>query len=146
MNMDWSVLTGLIAVQGRDAQDQGQYSIFVIDPGDATQELVVEDSYEGYGPRWSPSGEMISFERTTPDYESRRLLVLDLDNGEVRPIISKVGWESVWSPDSKYMLVQSEIEGNGLYIVSVSDGQYWKIPNTDSVASGGSMAWSFPRE
>ncbi len=140
-NLDWSETTGLIAIQGGSEERPGTYPVFVIDPYSDSKKLVLEDSYHGYSPQWSPDGKQISFERVVEDVEN--LYVLDLDSGEVRLVMPNVTGGGIWSPDSRLMLVRSEVDGDGLYIVSVSDGSYWKIPNVEGSTS---LAWLFPSE
>jgi hypothetical protein len=65
----------------------------------------------------------------------------------MRPLLPQAGRLAVWSPDSRWVLVKSEVKGKGLYIVSAADGQYWKIPNVGGDAKGAgfdSYAWLFP--
>lgn len=137
--LNWSAVTGLVVAQGRDREQPEIYPIFVIDPHDKSMELVVEDSYEGYGPQWSPNGAMISFE-LIDDYMTRDLYVLDLASGNTWLIMHNVIGGGVWSSDSRLVLVHSKAEGDGLYIVSVSDRQYWKVPDTEGASS---QAWLF---
>jgi Tol biopolymer transport system component len=42
------------------------------------------------------------------------LHILDWDTGDERLVMSNVGWFGVWSPDSRLILVESQVQGNGL--------------------------------
>jgi hypothetical protein len=149
LSLDWSVAADLIVALDI-GWNGGVYRIYVIDPESGHKEVVVEDTYEkykavGYDPQWSPNGKMISFARMNRDV--RELYVLRLDTRDIQIVASQVGPTSVWSPDSRFILTQSNIEGNGVYIISVSDGQYWKIPNLDGDTEGvafTSYSWLFP--
>lgn len=127
-SLDWSASTQLIVAQGVN-HEQPVHPVLIIHPYDGSNEIAVNSGCLGCAAKWSPDGEMILFKKHVQDMAA--LYVIDLDSGDARSIMSKIAVtsEGVWSPDSRYVLVQSEVEGNGLYIVSVKSGQYWKIPN-----------------
>jgi Tol biopolymer transport system component len=143
-SLDWSASRGLILTQ---AGGEGYvHPILIIDPCTGEKRVLVQDIGDfGGPPRWSPDGSMILIER----YEQHvlKLYILDPDTAQMRLLLPQVGLLAVWSPDSRWVLVKSEVKGKGLYIVSVSDGQYWKIPNTDGEVEGAgfnSYDWLFP--
>jgi Tol biopolymer transport system component len=142
LSLDWSVSTGSIVAQSRDLETP-DLLVSVIDPRDSSHRVVIEDRHVSY-PQWSPNGKMISFVRSAGD--THGLYILDLDSGDMRMIMSQVHPPIVWSPDGHLVLVRSEVKGNGLYIVSVSGGQYWKIPalEDDEQMCFGSYTWLFP--
>lgn len=142
-SLDWSPLTGLVVAQTIVG------TVLIIDPENGSVEVVIHDgrNLRGYRPQWSPSGKMISFARTVEGVKN--LYVLEVDSRDERLVMPHIGSEGVWSPDNRLILVQSRVEGAGLYVVSVSDGQYWKIPNTDSEdekAWWPSQTWLFSRQ
>ena len=104
--------------------------ILIVDPDSRTTSVVVENSYnaDASGPKWSPDGKMMSFERTVDD--TSNLYVLDWDTKDGRLVMPQVHSSGIWSPDSTLILVESQVQGVGLYVVSVQNGQHWKIPNT----------------
>jgi Tol biopolymer transport system component len=112
-SLDWSAATGLIAAHGVKRGEPAEF-ILVIDPAKGTSKVVVEDSYNasGSGPKWSPDGRMIAFERNVDGVDN--LHILDWDTGDERLVMSNVGWFGVWSPDSRLILVESQVQGNGL--------------------------------
>ncbi len=139
----WSGSTGRIAALALRLYTEN-YDICVIDPYKGITEGVVKDVFV-YTPRWSPDGKMILFARGGQFI--RDLYVLDLASRRERLIMQQVGYLGIWSADNRFVLTQSDLEGNELYIVSVSDGQYWKIPNADGEIEGtwfSSYDWLFP--
>jgi Tol biopolymer transport system component len=142
LSLDWSASTGVIVAQSRDLE-KPDFPVSVIDPRDGSHKVIIEDRHVSY-PQWSPDGKMISFVRSAEDTHS--LYILDLDSGDMRAVMSQVHPPVVWSPDGQLILVRSEVKGNGLYVVSVSDGQYWKIPDPedDQETCFSSYAWLFP--
>jgi len=141
--LDWSASTGrIVALAFR--WHAAKWDIYVIGPYKGNKEEGVKDAFV-FTPRWSPDGKMISFARGGEFIKD--LYVLDPASRHERLIMQQVGYTGIWSPDSRFILTQSDVEGSGLYIVSVSDGQYWKIPNTDGDIEGASFNsydWLFP--
>jgi Tol biopolymer transport system component len=142
-SLDWSPFTETVVAQTIVG------TVIVIDLNNGSEETVVYKGHNnrGYKPQWSSDGRMISFARTAEDVEN--LYVLDVDSGDVRMVMQQVGSAGVWSPDSQLILVQSGTAGPGLYLVSVSDGQHWRIPNTESSSKGAwwpSQAWLFSEQ
>lgn len=142
-SIDWSKSRNVIVAE---AEEGSAHPILIIDPVTGEKQIIIRDigTYWVGSPQWSPDGSMILVERY--DQADLNLYILDPDTGQMRLLFPQVGIRAIWSPDSKWVLVQSEIEGKGLYIVSVVDGQYWKIPNVDVEAGGGfnSYDWWFP--
>jgi Tol biopolymer transport system component len=145
LELDWSQSTGLVGALASRWHD-GIYDLYVIDPHSGHTEVVVEDVSE-YTPQWSPDGKMISFAHKNG--EGRDLYVVDFNSREARLLMSQVGYSGVWSPDSRFILTQSNVEGNGLYIVSVEDGLYWRVPNIGNDSqeqSSYSFDWLYPMQ
>ncbi len=144
-SLDWSASRGLIVAQ---AEDGYAHPILIIDPCTGEKRVLLDDIGKSVGyPKWSPDGSMILVGRLEQDV--RNLYILNPDTGRMRFLLPRASSLAVWSPDSRWVLVESEVKGEGLYIVSAADGQYWKIPNTDGEVEGAgfnSYDWLFPEQ
>jgi Tol biopolymer transport system component len=139
--LDWSATTGLILVKAKDLE-KPEAPVLAINPRDGSRQVTIERD-AGY-PQWSPDGERISFASVTDSQWD--LYILDPDSGQKQLVMPQVDSSGVWSPDSRLILVQSSAEGNGLYVVSVSEGQTWKVPNLegDQTRCSSGYTWLFP--
>jgi Tol biopolymer transport system component len=143
LDLDWSESSGLIVALGQ-TRNEPIYNIYIIDPLNKQAEIVVENVSE-HRPQWSPDGKTISFARK--ERGTSALYVLDFASRERKLILPQVDRVATWSPDGRFLLARSYVDGYGLYIVSVLDGQYWKIPSTDGDIEGAlfnSYDWLFP--
>jgi hypothetical protein len=140
--LDWSGSSGLIIALGQ-ARTGPVYSLYLIDPLNGLVEVLAEDIFK-YSPQWSPDGRAISFARKERDLGA--LYVLNLASRNTKLVMPQAQNGALWSPDGRFLLTLSYVDGYGLYIVSVSDGKYWKIPNISSNVEGTvphSYDWSF---
>lgn len=92
----------------------GDSEIYVINrDGSNLVQLTDNSGYDGR-PRWSPDGALISFEtdREGGDWD---IFIMNADGSHARPVTANDGtndWMQSWSPDGKWLVYVSDMDGN----------------------------------
>jgi dipeptidyl aminopeptidase/acylaminoacyl peptidase len=102
--------------------------------------LLVADTFDATGPRWSPTGDRVAFLRAGTD-----LAVLDLEKGTTETVARKVWGTFAWSPDGARLAYVAEPGadasedhgyGTAVYVLDVD------AKKATRVASGTGPSWS----
>ena len=139
VHFDWSPDGTMLALT--TSQRGTDYDLFVVNADGTGLHPVVESPLGEYGPRWSPDGTQIAFERWplrdsdpgTPD-----IYILDLVSGRTAPVVTSSGWDTgvVWSPDGSRIAFSSEREGDEeIRIVSADGSGERKLTELPGVAA-----------
>jgi TolB protein len=93
------------------------------------------------GPEVSPDGKSIVYKIWTV-YSDRNIIMLMDRNGDNKNNIPRAeGWDPTWSPDGKYILFASDMDGSTqLYTIRADGKQLHKISNLPSIR--GRSDWS----
>lgn len=93
------------------------------------------------GPEVSPDGKSIVYKLWTV-YSDRDIIMLMDRNGENKNNIPRAeGWDPTWSPDGKYVLFASDMDGSiQLYTIRTDGKQLQKISNLPAIR--GRSDWS----
>jgi Tol biopolymer transport system component len=96
-----------------------EHQIYIVKYPGGTPQLVTFDIdsissfYGQHFPEWSPDGKQIAFECQS------RVVILDLETREYRPLIQQIRIPMAWSPDGKYILGRNDF----LYCFETATGQ-----------------------
>jgi len=92
-------------------------------------------------PEISPNGEMIAFTRWTVKSNKYQIWLMDR-NGENPNNIPKItGWDPTWSPNGKFILFASDMNGGPqLYTVKTNGGELRQVSNLPAIR--GRSDWS----
>lgn len=93
-------------------------------------------------PEVSPSGEFIVFMRWTIHSNRNLIYLMDRDGGNQGNIPRAEGWDPTWSPDGKYILFASNLDGGAtqLYTIRTDGKELHKITNLPAIR--GRSDWS----
>ena len=92
-------------------------------------------------PEISPDGKSILFKFTKGASEINRIWVMDRGGKNISNIPRVTGWDPTWSPDGKYILFASDMDGSiQLYTVRVDGGELEKISSLPGIR--GRSDWS----
>lgn len=91
------------------------------------------------GPEISPNGEWIAFKLSTAS--SNQIWLMNRDGTNPRPIANAFGWDPTWSPDGKFILFASDMQGAiQLYRIKLDGSELQKV--SDLPAVRGRSDWS----
>jgi len=93
------------------------------------------------GPEISPDGKFIVFKYTPANSETNAVWVMDRNGQNPHLVPKAMGWDPTWSPDGKYILFASDMNGtNQLYTIRTDGEQLKKISNLPAIR--GRSDWS----
>lgn len=93
------------------------------------------------GPEISPDGESIVFKLWTVYSDRNVIMTIDRNGGDLGNIPHAEGWDPTWSPDGKYVLFASDMDGSiQLYTIRADGKQLKKISNLPAIR--GRSDWS----
>jgi TolB protein len=93
------------------------------------------------GPEISPDGKLIVFKLTKASSNRNLLMLMDRNGQNVENIPGVEGWDPTWSPDGKYILFASDMDGTiQLYTVRINGRELKKISNLPAIR--GRSDWS----
>ncbi|NOH03901.1 MAG: hypothetical protein HND47_19010 [Chloroflexi bacterium] len=91
------------------------------------------------GPEISPDGALIAFKLSTVD--SDQIWLMNRDGSNPHPIPNAAGWDPTWSPDGKFILFASDMQGAiQLYRINPDRSELQKVSNLPAVR--GRSDWS----
>lgn len=97
-----------------DSNTSGLPTLWWLDVTTAEAQPVFQDSnLPGGNPRWSPSGEWLSY--ATPE----GIRLYNLENGETRIIENVLGAAAMWSPNSKVILLRDVVIRNDQFVTEL---------------------------
>ena len=112
----------------------GDSEIYVINrDGSNLAQLTDNSGYDGR-PRWSPDGALISFEtdREGGDWD---IFVMNADGSHFRPVTANDGtndWMQSWSPDGKWLVYVSDMDGNNeLNVIDINGRNQQQLTSND---------------
>ncbi len=92
-------------------------------------------------PEISPDGQSVVFKNTTVNSNRNLILLMDRDGGNANNISGITGWDPTWSPDGKYILFASDMDGTvQLYTIRKNGNELHKISNLPAIR--GRSDWS----
>ena len=93
-------------------------------------------------PEISPNGKSIIFKRSTVNNNKNAIWIMDRDGKNVENIArTAIGWDPTWSPDGKYILFASDMDGAvQLYTIRTNGKELHKISNLPAIR--GRSDWS----
>jgi TolB protein len=92
-------------------------------------------------PEISPNGQLIVFKNTTPNSGRNLIMLMDRNGGNVNNIPGITGWDPTWSPDGKYILFASDMDGTvQLYTINKNGAELHKISSLPAIR--GRSDWS----
>ncbi len=93
------------------------------------------------GPEISPDGKSIVFKLWTVYSDRNIIMLMDRNGGNQNNIPHAEGWDPTWSPDGKYVLFASDMDGGvQLYTIRADGKELHKISNLPSIR--GRSDWS----
>ncbi|MEN9562529.1 MAG: hypothetical protein RIR73_773 [Chloroflexota bacterium] len=97
-----------------DGNASGLPTLWWLDVTTAEAQPIFQDSnLPGGNPRWSPSGEWLSY--ATPE----GIRLYNLENGETRIIENVLGAAAMWSPNSKVILLRDVVIRNDQFVTEL---------------------------
>lgn len=122
-------------------RDANVYEIyeFQLATGVATQ---LTDQFGVLGaPEISPNGKSIVFKHSTGTTNKNQIWLMDRNGENVGNIPKASGWDPTWSPDGKYVLFASDMDGPvQLYTIRTNGKELHKISNLPAIR--GRSDWS----
>jgi TolB protein len=92
-------------------------------------------------PEISPDGTTIVFKRAKPNSDQNQIYLMGRNGTDPNNIPKILGWDPTWSPDGKYILFASDINGTiQLYTVRTNGRELHQISNLPSIR--GRSDWS----
>jgi len=93
------------------------------------------------GPEISPDGGSIVFKNTTVNSNRNLILLMDRNGDNASNIPGITGWDPTWSPDGKYILFASDMDGTvQLYTIRKNGNELRKVSNLPAIR--GRSDWS----
>ncbi len=93
------------------------------------------------GPEISPDGNSIVFKNTTVNSGRNLIMLMDRNGKNVNNIPNATGWDPTWSPDGKYILFASDMEGTvQLYTIRVNGKELKKISSLPAIRGRSDMS------
>jgi tol-pal system beta propeller repeat protein TolB len=94
------------------------------------------------GPEVSPNGESLIFKHSTVNNNRNMIWIMDRDGQNAENIArTATGWDPTWSPDGKYILFASDMDGAvQLYTIRVNGKELRRISNLPAIR--GRSDWS----
>jgi TolB protein len=92
-------------------------------------------------PEISPDGLSIVFKNTLPNSGRNLIMLMERSGGNPNYISGITGWDPTWSPDGKYILFASDMDGTvQLYTINENGNELHKISNLPAIR--GRSDWS----
>lgn len=110
---------GRVAYSGSRSEEDGWNALLVMDLATGAHSRIVGGGTQQ--PRWSPTGEWIAFGGS-----SGRPYLVRPDGSDFRELAAVDAWNTEWSPDGRYLLVQ----GNGWAVVDAATGEVVPLPRS----------------
>lgn len=132
-----------------DGSDPGDLFVADVEQGTIT-ELLVDDAFDDRQPNWSPTGDVIVFQRRKVDHDDWDLWIIDPNSG---PDGSPAGaqrrtdlgdaTDASWSPDGRAVVFSApgEDEVAHLWVLDVRSGSVQQVTSVDDRADG-AASWS----
>ena len=93
------------------------------------------------GPEISPDGNSIVFKNTTANSGRNLIMLMDRNGKNVNNIPNATGWDPTWSPDGKYILFASDMDGTvQLYTIRVNGKELKKISSLPAIRGRSDMS------
>jgi Tol biopolymer transport system component len=93
------------------------------------------------GPEISPDGGSIVFKNTTVNSNRNLIMLMDRNGDNANNIPGITGWDPTWSPDGKYILFASDMDGTvQLYTIRKNGNELRKISSLPAIR--GRSDWS----
>jgi Tol biopolymer transport system component len=110
-----------------------------LDTGKVTQ---LTDQYGILGaPEISPNGKSIAFKHSNGFTDKNQVWLMERDGKNVANIPKASGWDPTWSPDGKYILFASDMDGSvQLYTIRFNGKELHKISSLPAIR--GRSDWS----
>ena len=122
-------------------QEADLYEIFEMDL--ATGNVLQLTDHLGIvnAPEISPDGKAIVFKLTKANSERNLIMLMDRNGQNAENIPGVEGWDPTWSPDGKYLLFASDMDGTiQLYTIRAHGKELKKISNLPAIR--GRSDWS----
>ncbi len=92
-------------------------------------------------PEISPDGRSIAFKHSNGFSDKNQIWLMDRDGGNVGNIPRATGWDPTWSPDGKYILFASDMDGAvQLFTIRINGKELHKISSLPAIR--GRSDWS----
>jgi len=92
-------------------------------------------------PEISPDGEYIIFKRSTGTSDKNAIWIMDRNGENAGNIPRALGWDPTWSPDGKYILFASDMDGAiQLYSIRVNGKELHRVSSLPAIR--GRSDWS----
>jgi len=117
------------------------YEIYEMDIASGSVEQLTNKLGIVNGPEISPDGNSIVFKLTTANSNRNVIMLMDRNGENEGNIPNAEGWDPTWSPDGKYVLFASDMDGPiQLYTIRINGKELTKISNLPAIR--GRSDWS----
>jgi TolB protein len=118
---DWSPDGKQIAFS---SDREGNWDIFLMDANGENQRQLTSDPDWELFPAWSPDGNQIAYNGLQPNTRNTDIYLLQADGSQVRQLTSAARYDEnpAWSPDGKFILFQTNRDGNFEIYIMNADG------------------------
>lgn len=122
-------------------REENIYEIYEMQISDGKVTQLTNKLGVANAPEVSPDGGSITFMRWTVSSDQNQIWVMKRSGGDPNNIPKIIGWDPTWSPDSKYILFASNMDGtNQLYTININGKNLKRITNLPALR--GRSDWS----
>jgi TolB protein len=122
-------------------REENVYEIYEMDPASGDTAQLTNRLGVVNAPEISPDGKFIVFTRWTVNSNRYTIMIMDRNGTNANNIPGITGWDPTWSPDGKYILFASDMDGTvQLYSVRDNGKELHKISSLSAIR--GRSDWS----
>lgn len=122
-------------------REKNVYEIYEINLNSGEVKQLTNKTGVVNGPEVSPDGKSVVYKVWTVNSERNIIMLMDRNGDNIRNIPHAEGWDPTWSPDGKYILFASDMDGAvQLYTIRTDGKQLQQVSNLPAIR--GRSDWS----
>ncbi len=122
-------------------REENIFELYEMNLADGSVEQLTDRLGVLNAPEISPDGQTIVFMRWTAQSDQYQIWMMDRNGKNPSNLPKLVGWDPTWSPDGKYILFASDMQGSvQLYTVKTNGRQLHRVSNLPAIR--GRSDWS----